>query len=391
QTAVAPGTLRRTWTEAGRRYFHYVTDTPIENEYAVFSADYAVHEEEWTGAGQSVTIQIFHHPSHTQNLERIVRSAKASLSYYTTQFGPYPFRHLRFVEHPGHSRGMHAEASTIDYQEGFSLLNPRAAQDPDLPYAVVAHEVAHQWWGTQLPYARVEGAGLLSESLATYSAMRVVEDTLGAAHLRRYLRFMRAEYGIPRTRAAPPLLQATDTFSFYRKGPLALHALAEYIGKERVNEALRRLLEKHGSGAPPLPTSLDLYRELQAVTPDSFQSLLHDLFEANTFWELETEGATAEQTEAGTWQVTLGVQVRKMVVDEAGVETELPMDDWVEVGVFVADDGGEPYRQKHRIRSGQHTITVTVPHNPARAGLDPNHLLVDWEMDDNVKAVRIPN
>ena len=83
-----------------------------------------------------------------------------------------------------------------------------------------------------------------------------------------------------------------------------------------MHAALRRLLEKDGSGTPPLPTSLDLYRELQAVTPDSLQYLLHDLFEANTYWELETEQAAAVQTEVGTWQVTLDVRARKVVVDE---------------------------------------------------------------------------
>ena len=66
--------------------------------------------------------------------------------------------------------------------------------------------------------------------------------------------------------------------------------------------------------------------------------------------------------------MTLDVRARKVVVDEAGVETEVPMDDWVEVGVFGE---GEPYMQKHRIRSGKQTITVTVPRKPARAGIDP--------------------
>ena len=72
--------------------------------------------------------------------------------------------------------------------------------------------------------------------------------------------------------------------------------------------ALRRLFEKHGWATPPLPTSLDLYRELQEATPAQFKSLLHDLFEQNMYWELETEGTTAEQTEAGAWKVTLNVQ-----------------------------------------------------------------------------------
>jgi hypothetical protein len=168
------------------------------------------------------------------------------------------------------------------------------------------------------------------------------------------------------------------------------------MGEERVNTALRRLVEKHGSGAPPLATTLDLYRELQAVTPASLQYLLHDLFAVNTFWELETERVTTEQTESGAWQVTLDVRARKVVADEAGVETEVPMDEWVQIGVFgPAEEGeevGKPlYVQKHRIRSGAQRITVTVPREPVLAGIDPYHLL-DWEEqedDDNIDGVEI--
>jgi hypothetical protein len=171
-----------------------------------------------------------------------------------------------------------------------------------------------------------------------------------------------------------------------------MYALSEYVGEERVNEALRHLLAQHGSGA--LVTTLDLYRELQAVTPDSLQYLLHDLFAANTFWELETEGATAVESEAGTWQVTLDVRARKVVVDEVGVETEVPMDEWVQIGVFgPAEEGeevGKPlYVQKHRIRSGAQRITVPVPTRPARAGIDPRYLLIDLEMGDNIEEVKL--
>ena len=98
------------------------------------------------------------------------------------------------------------------------------------------------------------------------------------------------------------------------------------------------------------------------------------------------------------------VRARKVVVDEAGVETEVPMDDWIEVGVFGE---GEPYLQKHRLRSGRQTLTLIVPGpayaegsgavspklreggKPARAGIDPRHLLSDLgEIDNNIKAVK---
>jgi hypothetical protein len=406
QIAVAPGVLRRTWTEGGRRYFHYITDVPVNNQYGVFSAKYALHEEQWnpsTGSGPAVAIQIFHDPRHAENLSRMVRAVRASLGYHTARFGPYPHTYIRLIENPTRG-GVHTEAATVEYGEQFSLLNPGdGPRDLDLVFAVVSHGVAREWWGMQVAPADVEGAGLLGVTLETYSAMRVVEETLGPEPLQRYLRVMRGEYAdTPRSRAAPPLLRATDAFAFSRKGPFALYAMREYIGKERVDDALRRLFEKYRSGVPPfdspdpplaqgrpLPTSMDLYRELQAVTPDQFQSLLHDLFEKNTFWELETDRATAHQTEGGAWQVTLEVRARKVVVDEVGVETEVPMDDWIEVGVFHE---GEPYLQKHRIRSGKQTIAVTVPQKPARAGIDPRHLLSDLgETDANIKAVKIGN
>jgi hypothetical protein len=41
----------------------------------------------------------------------------------------------------------------------------------------------------------------------------------------------------------------------------------------------------------------------------------------------------------------------------------------------------------HRIRSGPQTITVTVPERPARAGIDPRHLLIDVQPADNVADV----
>jgi ABC-type transport system involved in multi-copper enzyme maturation permease subunit len=388
QTAIAPGTLRRTWNESGRRYFHYATDVPIGNQYRIFSARYAVHEARWmpSGSGQGVAIQLFHHPGHTRHLERMVRSAQAALSYYSTQFGPYPFRHLRFIEHPGSGKGMHADANTIDYTEGFSLLNPLPERDVDLPYHIVAHEIAHQWWGSQLVPAYVEGAGLVDESLATYSAMLVGHEALGYEHLRRYLWFVRQEYQNPRSPAMPPLLRAADGFLNYRKGPLALYALGEYIGQDQVRAALRSLLEKYGP-RPGQVTSLDLYRELQAVTPEASRWLLHDLFETNTFWQLQTDAVRADQTAGGAWQVTLDVKTRKLAIDEAGIETTLAMDDWVEIGVFAGDDS--VYLQKHRIRSGKQTITVTVPSKPTRTGIDPRFLLVDWETEDNIGRVRV--
>jgi hypothetical protein len=41
----------------------------------------------------------------------------------------------------------------------------------------------------------------------------------------------------------------------------------------------------------------------------------------------------------------------------------------------------------HRIRSGERRITVSVPGEPARAGIDPRILLLDVKAEDNVATV----
>lgn len=44
-----------------------------------------------------------------------------------------------------------------------------------------------------------------------------------------------------------------------------MYTTSKYIGKNKVNSALRHLREKRTSGEITLPTTLDLYRELQQV------------------------------------------------------------------------------------------------------------------------------
>ena len=67
------------------------------------------------------------------------------------------------------------------------------------------------------------------------------------------------------------------------------------------------------------------------------------------------------------------------------------MDDLIEVGVFAGADGGglgeTLYLQRHRVRSGAQRITVTVPRQPARAGIDPRRLLFDVEGEDHVTDI----
>ncbi|MBD2703401.1 ABC transporter permease [Spirosoma sp. BT702] len=393
ETAVAPGALRRTWSKAGRRYFQYGSDVPINGRDVFFSANYAVHREQWTSpsvAGRAVDIQVYVHPGHKEHLERLLRSVRAALTYYSAQFGPYPYSFMQLVEQPGNFMGMGVDGSgVITGGEGFFQLDPQG-NGFDAIFEIVAHEMGHQWWGVQLKPALAEGGGVISESLAWYSAMQLVKQVKGREALRRFMRIMREPEPWPPMRTGLPLLRAMDPWANYRKGPYAMYALSEYIGEARVNGALRTLITKKVSS---LATTLDLYRELQTVTPDSLKPLLHDLFEVNATWSFDTRQATAKQTADDSWQVTFDVEAHKVVTDSAGVDSPKPVNQWVEIGVFAPARPGEQlgkplYIQKHFIHSGKQKITVTLAQKPARGGIDPYNLL-DWEEGDNIEEITL--
>jgi hypothetical protein len=342
---------------------------------------------------KDVVIRIFHDPAHTAHVERVLRSARASLDFHSTHYAPYPYRHLTFVEQGGApGAGMHADPSIVSHGERIAYWIPPNERSLDMPYAVTAHEMGHEW---SLPYALVEGLPFLAEGLAQFTAMQVVQATRGEEQAERLVQFMRLPWPYRPIRRGEPLLRGMDPYTARRRGPFAMWALCKYVGDDRVNTALRRLFENHDRPGAPRVTTLDLYRELQAVTPPEFHYLLHDFFEVNTVWRFETRRVTAVPNHDGTWQVALDVRAHKSVYDEAGVTRDVPMNELVEIGLFAPAAAGHHelsaplYVQKHRIHSGEQTITVTSPRKPLLAGIDPHHLL-DWEEDgddDNIERV----
>jgi ABC-2 type transport system permease protein len=226
-----------------------------------------------------------------------------------------------------------------------------------------------------------------------YSGMMVMETVLGADQVREFYDYEMGQYLTGRTiftnREVPLLEVENHAYLHYHKGAVALYTLREHIGAEQVNLALRRYLAKFGGGGvPPFPTSLDLYAEFQAVTPDSLHQLLHDLFAEITLWDVRADSASVVPMAGGRFRVTVDVTARKLRADSIGNETEVPMNDLVEVGVFPEGDGAPLYLQRHRIVAGRQTITVVVPRLPATAGIDPLGKLIQREKSDNVVEVQ---
>ncbi|CAN5636741.1 M1 family aminopeptidase [soil metagenome] len=398
QIAIAPGYLQREWTEEGRRNFHYAMDAPILNFYAFLSARYAIHRDSWN----DVAIEIFYHPGHEYNLVRMTEAVKKSLDYYTREFGPYQHRQVRILEFPRYASFAQAFPNTIPYSEAIGFIARIASdEDVDYPFYVTAHEVAHQWWAHQVIGGNMQGVTVLSETLSQYAALMVMEKEYGETRMKKFLKYELDRYltgrAFERRRELPLLRNEGQGYIHYQKGALVMYALRDYIGEEPLNRALSAFLADNRFQEPPYTTSRELLGYLRAATPDSLQYVLADMFEEITLYDNRALEARATRLPDGRWSVAIDLETRKLRVDSLGHEAEIPMNDLIDIGVFAAPEPGETegrplYLAKHRIASGLQRIEVTVGAEPARAGIDPLHRLIDRVTRDNsVAAGKVSN
>ena len=386
QIAIAPGNLVKEWQEGGRRYFHYRVETPVLHFFAYLSARYAVRQERW----HDVAIEIYYDPQHPYNLDRMVKGAKKALDYCSREFGPYPHRALRIVEFPRYARYAQSFPATVPFSESIGFIAKiDEATDIDYVFYVTAHEVAHQWWGDQVIGGAVQGATMLSESFAQYSALMVMEKEYGAEKMRRFLAFELDRYldgrGQELEEEMPLAKVENQPYVHYRKGSLVFYALRDYLGEEKLNRALRRFHDANAFAPPPFATAEEFLVYLREEAGPEQQGLIDDLLNRVTLLDNRAEKVSYRRNADGSYKVRVEAALRKLYADGRGQETEAPLDLELDLGVFGEGDQ-LLFLAKRKVSSGRVVFEVDVAEKPVRAGFDPFHKWIDRNPHDNLLA-----
>jgi ABC-2 type transport system permease protein len=226
----------------------------------------------------------------------------------------------------------------------------------------------------------------------------VMKQTYGAPMIRKFLkyeldRYLRARGGevieeLPLERVE------NQPYIHYNKGSLVMYRLADQIGEDNVNAALRDLLARYAFKAAPYPTMLDVVAAFRAHAPADKQALITDLFEKITLYDLKTKGAVVKKRADGKFDVTVTIDAQKKYADGKGKETAAPLNETMDIGLFTAEPGKKGFDAKdvvsferRPIRSGVQTFTFTVAKAPKFAGIDPYNTVIDRNGDDNTVAV----
>lgn len=312
-------------------------------------------------------------PSPTSQLTRIADEIASATAFYRARFGDPPVTHIEVSPLPGR------------FGQGFAgmiylpTLNYVASLVPGSDTSffgdfLMAHEVAHQWWGNVVTSGSYHHEWLM-EALSSYSAALYMESRRGPkaveTALEGYRRtlFVKGPDGETAESEGPVVqgrrLESSNNpnafFSvLYGKGTWIIHMLRRRMGDERFIKMLGELRRRYEW--KPLDT--ESFRTLCAefLPPNSPDSKLEAFFDQ---WVYGT-GVPA-------LKLTYSVKGRPGAYRLTGVvkQSEVPDDFTVAVPVEVQTGRGKPVVHLVRTSDGDVAFTVPVASASAKAVLDP--------------------
>jgi ABC-2 type transport system permease protein len=402
QIAIMPGKLQKEWVENGRKYYTYKMSGELDFFYNISSARYAVHREVWTGvSGKKVNIEIFHHPTHTYNIDRFVKGVKHSMDYFSENYGAYQYSQMRILEFPRYAGFAQSFPNTVPFSESFGWVGDFSdPNDLDYVYTVTAHEVAHQWWGHQVSPSATRGANQISESMAEYSSLMVMKKEYGADAMQEFLKVELDNY--LRSRSNESKFEKTlldndnQAYVWYRKGGLILYGLQDLIGESNLNRGFKAYMTAAKFREAPFTTTIEWFDYMKEVTPDSLQYYLEDSFEKITLYSNKATKATYKKLGDDKYEVTITVESAKNYFDGNGkLLEEGSKPNALDIGIFdnnIKNTQGMMVKsalilKKVWVQPGTSSFTYITNKVPVKAGIDPYNKMIDRIPDDNLISI----
>ncbi|MBI4577171.1 MAG: redoxin domain-containing protein [Planctomycetes bacterium] len=347
------------------------TDRPVFGLYLAYGR-YRSFQGQWRGRPLAV------HGEHLEEAQArsLLDLAGRVLDVYSGRFGDYPYAKLDLVEAPlPEAFGGVAPPSVV-------LLNASTLAGGQVPENLLAHELAHQWWGDLVPVSVAEGySPWLSEGFATYSDALFLEETRGPERLRTHLtRFAHLYLGrvlecpagdvaIQGCGPADPLYRAV----VYEKGALVLHSLRGLLGSGRFFEALAA----YGNRFADRPSTVADFRGIcEELGGKDLGEFFEDWLAGPGFPHYAVVGVEREEVaREGLWGLSFAVEQRSR-----------PFRTPVTVRVHAegGGEGGESQDLLARFEGGRSRLEARLPFRAGRIEVDPDLWLLQNPGQDRV-------
>jgi len=361
--ALSNGDLVDTTKADGRVTYHWKHDVP-HPAYLVSLAVGRFAESREDIAG--VALHYYFPPGREADARRAFARTGDMIQAFNRLLGvPYPYRkYAQVVVDDFIFGGM--ENTTATTMHDFILYDERAALDFTAD-PIVAHELAHQWFGN-LVTCRHWSDAWLNEGFATFFELVDREVAIGRDEADFYrLEVSEGYFDEDAARYRRPIVARSyrdpiDLFDrhLYNKGGLVLAMLRAQLGASAFWKSIKLYLERHRAGSVE---TVDLIRAFEAGSGES----LGRFFDQWVF-----RGGHPEITVSLEWiedQKLARVNVEQTQAGEGG-------EDLFEFDLDVRFAGTETLSKRLRISARKESFSVPLPERPARLVVDPSDVVL---------------
>jgi hypothetical protein len=318
-------------------------------------------------------------PDPLARLHAVSNDVSSSLEFYSGLFGPPAMKTLTVAPIPGtFGQGFPGLVylSTIAYLDPSSRPASLRTENQQLFFSdlIVAHEVAHQWWGNVVIISSYQDEWL-TEALANYSALLWLEKKSGAKAVDTVLDEFRnrlltkGEAGNTLESSGPIVwgirLESSDIPDAWRaityeKGAWIMHMLRRRLGDDRFLKMLAELRRRY---------------EFRAVTTEEFRAL------AAQFLPPRSPSDTMDAF-FDNWVYSTGIpkfklqsSIKGLRVSGSVTQTGVDNDFSAEVPIEIQFAKGAPQIVWVRSSSESVPFSVAVKQAPVKVSLSPYSVL----------------
>ncbi len=269
------GTLQK--VEAGDETLTYYWDNPEPTASYLVTVNIAQFEERTDETASGLPIRNYFPVQLADDGDVVFAEQAAMIEYFETVFGPYPFDVYGAVV-ADTSLSFALETQTISLFGRDIITQNTGRRSPDGAQGVIAHELAHQWFGNSVSLSTWEDIWL-NEGFATYAQALWIEHKYGADARDEMLESWYTVMSVPAFRMRPGKPDRNDLFNtvIYLRGGLTLHALRLTVGDDAFFDTLRTYTSRYADGNATTQDFIDVSEEVSGQPLDVlFEAWLYE-------------------------------------------------------------------------------------------------------------------
>jgi aminopeptidase N len=333
---------------------------------SVAATNYESFSDSYSSDTQAMDVLYFAYPEHLSQALEDFSVTVSMIEFFSEAFGEYPFLDEKY--------GMAAipGSTSMEHQTCTSYSSALVTGDHRYDW-IIAHELAHQWWGDLVTPA--DWADIwLNEGFATYSDALWHEHLYGFEGLKSRMNEFKDTYFNRHQGAEHPIFDPPPEHLFcvieYEKAAWVLHMLRFVVGKENFWKILRKYAKDYA---------------YSNVTTEDFRAVCEHVYGADLGWFFDQwiyqAGYPIYQF---GWGYSSGQRKVKIVINQ--IQADFPLYQMpIEVQVKLPSG---TVRKRVWIKEEYNTFEFPFAEKPLEVIIDPDGWLLCQKQDFHKKSFR---